>query len=237
MKQLDYTGLNRVLTKLKSYIAKATVKYVKGEGTRSVAVSYIYNTTSYGGANGLAKWAFGASSRDTENGYIGVVRSSQASLGIKGYSTMAFFGAGDTHFFIGTDYNETNVRVGAGNGDGLVWNKVLAFKDDLTRTLSVEGLDVKSDARLKAGAAPASPALAVKAAAVSPATFRFKGEERTRCGVLAQDVEAAGLGFLVSQDEKTGYKAVDYLGLLLLKAKALEDRVASLEDEVRRLNG
>lgn len=228
-KLIDTTGLKAAIAKIKA----GEVKYVKGEGTRSVAVSYIYNTTSYGGANGLAKWAFGASSRDTENGYIGVVRSSQASLGIKGYSTMAFFGAGDTHFFIGADYNETNVRVGAGNRDGLVWNKVLAFKDDLTKTLAVEAVETKSDARLKENVADVTDDEADRAARVRVVDYNFNGDARRRCGVIAQEVEAAGLGRLVGEDEG-GMKTVDYTGLLMLKVAALERETARLRELLRQ---
>ena len=58
-------------------------------------------------------------------------------------------------------------------------------------------------------------------------------EDKTKkYGVIAQEVEEAGLDNLVSTNAE-GKKAVDYISLLVLKIQALEKRVAELEAERR----
>lgn len=60
--------------------------------------------------------------------------------------------------------------------------------------------------------------------------FNFKNDEDkiTKYGVVAQEVEAAGLDNLVKENEN-GEKSVDYISLLILKIEALEKRIAELE--------
>lgn len=62
--------------------------------------------------------------------------------------------------------------------------------------------------------------------------FNFKDDKDkiTKYGVIAQEVEAAGLPNLVSTNEE-GVKSVDYISLLILKIEALEKRIAKLEAE------
>lgn len=62
--------------------------------------------------------------------------------------------------------------------------------------------------------------------------FNFKDDKdkTTKYGVVAQEVEAAGLSNLVSANEE-GVKSVDYISLLILKIEALEKRIAELEAE------
>lgn len=64
--------------------------------------------------------------------------------------------------------------------------------------------------------------------------FNFiKDENKTKkYGVVAQEVEEAGLDNLISSDME-GKKSVDYISLLVLKIQALEKRVAELEAERR----
>lgn len=64
--------------------------------------------------------------------------------------------------------------------------------------------------------------------------FNFKDDKdkTTKYGVIAQEVEAAGLSNLVSANEE-GVKSVDYISLLILKIEALEKRIAELETERR----
>lgn len=61
--------------------------------------------------------------------------------------------------------------------------------------------------------------------------FRKGKDKARRYGVIAQEVEAAGLGSLVSEDIH-GMKAVDYTALLCLKVRMLERRVEALESGV-----
>ena len=58
--------------------------------------------------------------------------------------------------------------------------------------------------------------------------FNFKNDDALRFGVIAQEVEVAGLNFLVSEDTN-GNKAVDYISLLILKIASLEDKIKKLE--------
>ena len=64
--------------------------------------------------------------------------------------------------------------------------------------------------------------------------FNFTNDEdkTKKYGVIAQEVEEAGLDNLVSTNAE-GKKAVDYISLLVLKIQALEKRVAELEAERR----
>lgn len=70
-----------------------------------------------------------------------------------------------------------------------------------------------------------------KAAAVNILRFNFKtGIKETKYGVIAQEVEAAGLENLVSTN-KEGLKAVDYISLLSLKVANLEKENRTLKAE------
>lgn len=62
--------------------------------------------------------------------------------------------------------------------------------------------------------------------------FNFKDDKdkTTKYGVVAQEVEAAGLSNLVSANDE-GVKSVDYISLLILKIEALEKRITELEAE------
>lgn len=59
--------------------------------------------------------------------------------------------------------------------------------------------------------------------------YNFKNTDRTRYGVIAQDVEKFAPE-LVSTDEK-GQKAVSYIDLLIAKIADLENRIKALENE------
>jgi hypothetical protein len=74
---------------------------------------------------------------------------------------------------------------------------------------------------------------------LKPAIFRFKeGDESTRAGFYAQDVEEADpWGAFVTEEEKDGesYKMLDYAGLiapLVAYCQQLERRIEALEKEV-----
>ena len=62
--------------------------------------------------------------------------------------------------------------------------------------------------------------------------FIDDADKTKKYGVIAQEVEEAGLDNLVSTNAE-GKKAVDYISLLVLKIQALEKRVAELEAERR----
>lgn len=62
--------------------------------------------------------------------------------------------------------------------------------------------------------------------------FNFKKETVKKYGVIAQDLEEAGLDNLVSTNEE-GIKSVDYISFLILKIQELENRIKALESERR----
>jgi len=67
-------------------------------------------------------------------------------------------------------------------------------------------------------------------------TFNFKNDESKRkmYGVIAQDVEAAGLEELVHYDS-SGIRSVDYTGLLVLKLAELEYELKKTKEELDNL--
>lgn len=97
-------------------------------------------------------------------------------------------------------------------------------------TVSCRSVTQTSDRRMKSGIRGIGRAEADKARNVRMSRFRLKGdrERRLRYGVVAQELEDAGLGCLVSEDSR-GVKSVDYTALLCLKTAMLERRVAELE--------
>lgn len=62
--------------------------------------------------------------------------------------------------------------------------------------------------------------------------FNFKEdpEKLKKYGVIAQELEELGLSNLVSVNKATGKKSVDYISLLILKIKELEERIKNLEN-------
>lgn len=91
-----------------------------------------------------------------------------------------------------------------------------------------------SDITLKENVDSVSKADVEKVNKVEFKEFNFiNDEDKTKkYGVIAQEVEEAGLNNLVSTNAE-GKKAVDYISLLVLKIQALEKRVAELEAERR----
>lgn len=91
-----------------------------------------------------------------------------------------------------------------------------------------------SDISLKENIAPITKEATDAVDCLTFKQFNFKDDKdkTTKYGVVAQEVEAAGLSNLVSANEE-GVKSVDYISLLILKIEALEKRIAELEAERR----
>lgn len=89
-----------------------------------------------------------------------------------------------------------------------------------------------SDISLKENIAPISKEATDGIDHLTFKQFNFKDDKdkTTKYGVVAQEVEAAGLPNLVSANEE-GVKSVDYISLLILKIEALEKRITELEAE------
>lgn len=89
-----------------------------------------------------------------------------------------------------------------------------------------------SDISLKENIAPITKEATDAVDCLTFKQFNFKDDKdkTTKYGVVAQEVEAAGLSNLVSANEE-GVKSVDYISLLILKIEALEKRITELEAE------
>lgn len=90
-----------------------------------------------------------------------------------------------------------------------------------------------SDVSLKENIAPITKEATNAVDCLTFKQFNFKNDKdkTTKYGVIAQEVEAVGLGNLVKDNGET--KSVDYISLLILKIEALEKRIAELEAERR----
>ena len=92
-----------------------------------------------------------------------------------------------------------------------------------------------SDVNLKENVADATAEQLKKAASIEAKSFNFKNTPNQLVyGVIAQDVQLAGLGEIVHKDEK-GFLAVDYTSLMILKIKNLENLVKELTDKIEKL--
>lgn len=101
------------------YINNSEIWRVYGN---SAANALADNTT------GLSAWAFGEG-RNYSNSYLGILKPSKDTCGIKAHGTIAVFGQGDTHMGIAVDYGFANFQVFGGNSDKIVWRKKVAFTD------------------------------------------------------------------------------------------------------------
>ena len=135
-----------------------------------------------------------------------------------------------------TTAGATNVRPGGGQTvnlgtNGTRWNDGY-FKGNLSvsGTVTSKGAMYSSDRRLKENIEPISVEEINKLDNVDVIKFNFKtdDEKRTKYGVIAQDVEEAGLGNLVSED-KNGSKSVDYISLLMLQIEKLNRKIDDME--------
>ena len=92
-----------------------------------------------------------------------------------------------------------------------------------------------SDINLKENVADATAEQLKKAESIEAKSFNFKDTPNQLVyGVIAQDVQLAGLGEIVHKDEK-GFLAVDYTSLMILKIKNLENLVKELTDKIEKL--
>jgi hypothetical protein len=104
-------------------------------------------------------------------------------------------------------------------------------------TITASGAIYSSDMNLKENIKTVSRNDFNKAKLVQPKSFNFRDDvtKRKTYGVIAQDVEKAGLDELVYVKED-GFKAVDYTSLMMLKIAYLEDFCATLNGKIYELN-
>ena len=101
---------------------------------------------------------------------------------------------------------------------------------------STQGMYTSSDVNLKNTIGYISGIDLHKANKVNLKSFKYNTDPTGRkvYGVIAQDVEEAGLNELVFVDEN-GLRSVDYTGLLILKLAALEKEVSMLRHQLRQM--
>lgn len=88
-----------------------------------------------------------------------------------------------------------------------------------------------SDERLKTNIIGVSDDEIEKAKKVDLKSFNLKRDGKKHFGVVAQEVEAAGLTELVNTDSE-GMKSVDYTSLLILKIAELEKEIKDLKNQI-----
>ena len=107
----------------------------------------------------------------------------------------------------------------------------------VTGTVTASGAIYSSDKNLKENivSLKGNKSIFDKAADVDVVSFNFKDDENknTKYGVIAQDVQKAGLDELVY--ENNGNLGVDYTSLLMLKIAYLEDTIKNLTEKIEKL--
>ena len=192
-----------------------------------------------GEEEGFAEWAFNTTSRASSTGYLSIIKPSVSNtLGFGDpYGTIIAAGYNDTHGFFGVAYNAAGFRVGGGNNDLLNWNRKVVLYEENDEDVTIDGIVtassfyVSSDKNLKENIQGIEPDVKKKAEYIDIKSYNFKGDDGVKYGVIAQEVEQLGLNELIQVDAE-GIKSVDYISMLCLKIKALEDRVKELENKL-----
>ena len=90
-----------------------------------------------------------------------------------------------------------------------------------------------SDERLKTNIIDVSEDEIEKAKKIDLKSFNLKRDGKKYFGVVAQEVETAGLSELVNTDSE-GMKSVDYTSLLILKIAELEKEIKDLKNQINK---
>ena len=90
-----------------------------------------------------------------------------------------------------------------------------------------------SDERLKTNIIDVTEDEIEKAKKVDLKSFELKRDGKKHFGVVAQEVETAGLSELVNTDSE-GMKSVDYTSLLILKIAELEKEIKDLKNQINK---
>ena len=90
-----------------------------------------------------------------------------------------------------------------------------------------------SDERLKKNIETISDNDIDKVKNVNLKSYVFKSDNSKHYGVIAQDIEKAGLSELVTNGAD-GMKSVDYISLLILKISELENEIKNLKDQIKK---
>ena len=100
-------------------------------------------------------------------------------------------------------------------------------------TMTTGAYFTTSDERLKSNIIGVTEDEIEKAKKVDLKSFNLKRDGKKHFGVVAQEVETAGLGELVNTDSE-GMKSVDYTSLLILKIAELEKEIKDLKNQINK---
>lgn len=119
------------------------------------------------------------------------------------------------------------------SGNGISINKDTTVSGKLTATNAI----YSSDERLKDKISSICTCKLDKVSNINLKEFYFKNDDskRQRYGVIAQDLQNAGLGNLVEVD-KDGYLGVDYISFLILKIAEMDNEIKNLKNTINELN-
>ena len=134
--------------------------------------------------------------------------------------------SGATAFTIPQTISDVSAGVVTSNASGL----------NVDGTITATGAIYSSDINLKENVQNVDYPTYANANGVAIRKFNFRNDEskRTMYGVIAQEVEIAGLEDIVVVKED-GFKGVDYTALSLLKIAYLENKVKELEAMIKKL--
>ena len=100
-------------------------------------------------------------------------------------------------------------------------------------TMTTGAYFTTSDERLKSNIIGVTEDEIEKAKKVDLKSFNLKRDGKKHFGVVAQEVETAGLAELVNTDSE-GMKSVDYTSLLILKIAELEKEIKDLKNQINK---
>ena len=139
----------------------------------------------------------------------------------------------DSGITIRTDYN---MLFSSDSENDIIFRASAREKNDFVISKSgvtAEAYYVSSDERLKRNVENVPNDDIEKIKKVPLKSFVFKSDNTKHFGVIAQEVENAGLDELVKNDAE-GIKSVDYTSLLILKIAELEKEIQSLKEQINK---
>lgn len=140
---------------------------------------------------------------------------------LKTINGQSLFGSGNIEITAGTSGN----YISKSGDSGMTGNYTYSSSSRITAGEFYE----TSDRNLKENISSISEEDVNKARNIDIVEFNFKGKDTKKYGVIAQDLESAGLENLVQSNDE-GTKSVDYISMLCLKIAELEKRVKELEN-------
>jgi len=202
--------------------------------------------------DGARSWSWGSSSaRGTFNWYQ-LENDGQNQINSMALDTSGNLLVGVTSAYNSghTIYKSGSVPLNISRGDGGASNSlILGYGSGTTLRIAIRGdgdientnnsYGALSDKRLKSNIVDANSQLEdIKKVKVRKYTLNSTGE--THIGVIAQELEEAGMSGLVTESEDTEYKGVKYSILFMKAIKAIQEQqeqIEALQSEINTLKG